>query len=325
MKCIAILLLLSSFFCFSAKGQDTVSNYGPTTMVRNVRKSKDGSILIAASFSGVLRYDGRTFTNLTSKLGARRVWDVMEDRSGDLWIATSDSGLYRYNGKSFEHFTSRDGLSSNGVMSIYEDKAGIIWIGTGAGISRYDGKSFQNLTTKAGRPNNDITTIIQDKAGKFWIGTRGEAFVYDGNTFTTLSHEGVAFKNIWSILEDQNGHIWLGGNEGLWRYDGSTFTQVAKKGATAIIQDHNGNIWTTGIVNPPGGKVWALSRYDYKSLYTRKPKSTEIMSIDGPGMLCGILEANDGSIWFGALGSTSGVFRYDGNTVTDFSNKAVHR
>ena len=32
----------------------------------------------------------------------------------------------------------------------------------------------------------------------------------------------------------------------------------------------------------------------------------------------GILEANDGSIWFGSCG---GVYRYDGKTITDFKSK----
>lgn len=35
-------------------------------------------------------------------------------------------------------------------------------------------------------------------------------------------------------------------------------------------------------------------------------------------MLCGILDANDGSIWFGFL---SGVYRYDGEISTDFKEK----
>jgi ligand-binding sensor domain-containing protein len=35
----------------------------------------------------------------------------------------------------------------------------------------------------------------------------------------------------------------------------------------------------------------------------------------GMGMIFGILEANDGSIWFG---TDKGVYRYDGNTFTDF-------
>ncbi|GAB2583608.1 hypothetical protein GCM10027190_36030 [Spirosoma areae] len=64
--------------------------------------------------------------------------------------------------------------------------------------------------------------------------------------------------------------------------------------------------------------VWALSRYDQKSLYNEKPTVTEIMS--GKAFL-GLLEANDGSIWFGALGPTSGVYRYDGKTITDFKRK----
>lgn len=326
---------------------DIVTSYGPKTMVRNVKKGRDNTILIAASFGGVLRYDGKSFTTLTNKIGSRRFWDVLEDRRGNLWFSSTDSGVYRYNGKSlpagpagFQHFTTREGLASNGVGPIYEDKAGSIWFGTGGGISRYDpnradGKSFQNFTTKDGLSNNDINTIMEDKAGELWIGTRGYLSVYDGKTVTTLTNkDGKAFYNVWSIIEDRKGVIWFGGaiindrkgkvlftEDGLWRYDGHTFTKVSQRGASFIIEDKKGNIWTTGSVNPPNGSVWALSRYDQKSLYTEKPTVTEIMSIKGPGMLCGILEATDGSIWFGALGSESGVYRYDGKTITDFRRK----
>jgi len=84
-----------------------------------------------------------------------------------------------------------------------------------------------------------------------------------------------------------------------------------------ITEDKKGNIWTTGEVNP---QVWALSRYDAKSLYDKMPTVTEIKS-GGPSFL-GILEANDGSIWFGALGLEIGVYRYDGKTITHFKNAA---
>jgi ligand-binding sensor domain-containing protein len=291
--------------------KDTVTSYGPNTMVRNIKKGSNGTILFAASWGGVFRYDGKSFTNLTSsKIGSRRFWDVLEDRRGNLWFASTDSGVYHYDGKSFQHFTTTEGLANNRVMSIYEDKAGIIWFGTGGGASRYDGKSFRNFTTKDGLPNNDLTTIMEDKTGKLWIGTRGEAFVYDGKTFTTLTNkDGKAFNNVWSIIEDRKGNIWFGDN-GLWRYDGSTYTKVSQRGVYAIIEDKKGNIWTTGEVNP---NVWALSRYDQKSLYNKKPTVTEIMS--GPPAFLGILEANDGSIWIGA---SDGVYRYDGKTITDF-------
>ena len=289
----------------------------PIGQVRNIRQERNGNILIAASWSGAFRYDGKSFSNLTRQLGSHRFWDVMEDQHGKLWFASLDSGVYCYNGKSFQHFTAREGLANNAVACIYEDKAGIIWFGTGGGVSRFDGKSFQNFTTKDGLPNNNITTIIEDKTGKLWIGTRGDACIYDGKKFTVFTDgDGKAFNNVWSIIEDKKGNIWFGA-EGLWCYDGKTFTKVSQRGVYAIIEDKTGNIWTTGAINPPVGKVWALSRYDQKSLHNKKPVVTEIKSGE-PGSFMAILEANDGNIWFG---SADGVYRYDGKTITGFKSK----
>lgn len=286
----------------------------PVSMVRNVKQARNGDILIA-SFLGVFRYDGTSFTNLTSEMSPPRYssfWDVLEDRKGDLWFGTRDSGVYHLPAgqTSFQHFTTKDGLASNFAMHIYEDRAGHLWFGA----SRYDGKSFRNYTTKDGFPSNSIRLLLEDKTGKLWFGAQGEnMFVYDGKTFTVLKNkDGKAFNNVWSIIEDKRGNIWFGA-DGLWRYDGSTFTKVSERGAYAIIEDKNGNIWTTGEVN---ANAWALSRYDAKSLYDEMPTLTEIMS--GPPAFFGILEANDGSIWFG---SGDGVYRYDGMTVTNFKSK----
>lgn len=82
-----------------------------------------------------------------------------------------------------------------------------------------------------------------------------------------------------------------------------------------MVEDKNGNIWTTGEVNSGGG-IWAVSHYDQKSLYNKKPTVTEIMS-SGPAILA-IVEDSDGSIWIGA---SDGVYRYDGKAITDFRRK----
>lgn len=310
------------------ESKDTATSYGPNAMVRNVKQSRNGDILIAASLSGIYRYDGKSFTNLTRKIGARRFWDVMEDHRGNIWISTTDSGVYKYDGKSFEHFTQEVGLVSNSVFSIYEDRVGIIWFGTGGGASRYDGKTFQNFTTKEGLSNNGIHTIMEDKTGRMWFGTAGEACYFDGKQFTILrNQEGKAFTNVWSIIEDKEGNIWFGASvidykkgdtvyvsNGLWRYDGNTFTEVAKLGASAIMEDKDGNIWTNGPINPNGVWLWTFSRYDHKSLYNKKPKVSNIMSTKK--ILCGILEAKDGSIWFGSM---KGVYRFDGKKVMNFA------
>src|SRR5450432_498359 len=71
----------------------------PMSQVRHIRQARNGDILIAASWSGAFRYDGKSFTNLTSKLGPHRYWDILEDRRGNIWFASLDSGVYYYNGK----------------------------------------------------------------------------------------------------------------------------------------------------------------------------------------------------------------------------------
>lgn len=289
----------------------------PVSMVRHIRQARNGDILVA-SFLGVFRYDGKSFTNLTSTISPPRFssfWDVLEDRKGHLWFGTRDSGIYRYDGKSFQHFTTKDGLASNTAIHIYEDRAGKIWFGG----NLYDGISFRHLTTKDGFPSNQIRLLLEDKTGKRWFGAQLEnMFVYDGKNYTVLKNkDGKPFNNVWSIIEDKKGSIWFGDFDGLWRYDGKTFTNVSKRGAYAIIQDKKGNIWTTGPVNPRGGEAWALSRYDAKTLYNKTPTVTEMRRGRTMAFL-GMLEANDGSIWYG---SGTGVHRYDGKTFTDFRSK----
>jgi ligand-binding sensor domain-containing protein len=296
--------------------KDTVTSYGPNTMVRNVKQDRSGNILFSASWGGVFRYDGKLFTKISSKIGSRRYWDVLEDRGGNLWFVSTDSGVYKFNGKTFRHFTTREGLASNLVLKIYEDRAGIIWFAVVGGLTRYDGKSFQKFTTQDGLPHPGVKDIMEDKTGKLWIGTEGGLCFYDGKIFTIIKNkDGKDFKNIWSVIEDKKGNIWFGDVDGLWRYDGRTFTHVSQRGAYAIIEDKKGNIWTTGEVR---FQVWALCRYDQKSLYDVNPAVTEIMSTGK--FFCGILEAGDGSIWFGSF---YGVYRYDGKTITDFRTKEI--
>jgi ligand-binding sensor domain-containing protein len=315
----------------NSETKDKVTSHGPKGIVRALIQDTKGNIWMAA-FDGIFRYDGKSFTNITSKVSSARFFSVLEDSKGNLWFGSIGSGVFLYNGKSFRNFTTKDGLINNGVTCIYEDKTGTIWFGTGGGASRYDGKSFRNYTTKDGLPSNDINAIIEDKTGKFWFGTGDNACIYDGKTFTVFVHKGKPFTNVRSIKEDKKGNIWLGGPDGLWRYNGSIFTNFTQNFVGYIYEDKKGNIWTSsestkrqdlalslydkslsGSESARG--QWVLSRYDEKSLSDKKPTVTEIKP--EVGGIFGILEANDGSIWFGAFG----VYRYDGKTITGFKGK----
>ena len=55
---------------------------------------------------------------------------VLRDRNGGLWIGTAAHGLvHSYEGKT-SLFTHDDGLSSNEVYALFEDREGTIWVGT---------------------------------------------------------------------------------------------------------------------------------------------------------------------------------------------------
>ncbi|MGE8378994.1 MAG: two-component regulator propeller domain-containing protein, partial [Sphingobacterium sp.] len=83
-----------------AQFKAAVASKIPMSMVRNLKKDRNGNILIA-SYLGVFRYDGVSFTNLTNEIISPRFssfWDVLEDRKGNLWFGSKDSGVYYHNG-----------------------------------------------------------------------------------------------------------------------------------------------------------------------------------------------------------------------------------
>ncbi|WP_339925190.1 two-component regulator propeller domain-containing protein [uncultured Cyclobacterium sp.] len=307
----------------------------PDSIVRNMVQDGKGNIWMA-TWEGVFRYDGESFFNVTKNVSSARFFSLLEDRKGNMWFGSIGSGAYYFDGKTFQNFTTKEGLPNNEITSIFEDKAGNIWLGTNGGISLYNGKSFQNyilaentiVEDKTGktvpdfsRPPNEVNSIIEDKTGKYWFATRGNTYLYDGNTFTIVSHKDKPFTNVRSIIEDKKGNIWLGGNDGLWRYDSSTslresggeFTNISKNFIGYIYEDKKGNIWTSSETKEG---PWVLSLYYSQTFLNKIPAATELNTKDRK-MLFGILEAKDGSIWFGS----DGVYQYKGKTITDFKSK----
>ncbi|HSD14807.1 MAG TPA: two-component regulator propeller domain-containing protein [Flavobacterium sp.] len=109
---------------------------------------------------GICRYDPsastgtdtKAFTSITTKdgLGGSEVWGIYIEKSGIIWI-TSRGSTTRYdpsidisNPKAFTVFTEKDGINCC-VQSMYQDKAGNMWWGAGAGLYRFDGKRFYQV------------------------------------------------------------------------------------------------------------------------------------------------------------------------------------
>ena len=204
------------------------------------------------------------------------------DQQGNIWFGTTGEGVFRYDGKLFTQFTMKDGLSSNCIWSIMEDRSGTIWFGTSEGICRIDGPKIISVPIDENiRPNitdnsyytswstkSSVWSMMQDKSGKIWFGTGDGMYCYNGFSFSRLlandgiiNKDGLHLKVVADMLEDKNGIIWffsgiLPGSEGIAKYDGKTIERfkprelgwnrnaLFSKNGTILVATRNYGIWS---------------------------------------------------------------------------------
>src|SRR5690606_607166 len=56
---------------------------------------------------------------------------TLESKYGGYWIASEQSGLLNISKEGLLHITESNGLPTNYLFTLYEDREGILWIGTG--------------------------------------------------------------------------------------------------------------------------------------------------------------------------------------------------
>jgi ligand-binding sensor domain-containing protein len=102
--------------------------------------------------NGVCKYDGKNLTEYTAKdgLGGTEFWGIYIEESGIIWV-TALGGTTRFdpsiplpNPKAFKIFTPADGLNCC-VQSMFQDKSGNMWWGTGQGLYRFNGTRFYQV------------------------------------------------------------------------------------------------------------------------------------------------------------------------------------
>lgn len=104
------------------------------------------------SDSASLRAGGKTLTEYTAKdgLGGTEFWGVYIEESGIIWVTARgsttrfDPSIPLPNPKAFKVFTPADGLNCC-VQSMFQDKEGNMWWGTGQGLYRFDGTRFYQV------------------------------------------------------------------------------------------------------------------------------------------------------------------------------------
>lgn len=191
---------------------------------------------------------------------------IAEDGEGAIWIGCPD-GLMKYNPE--DHTAQMKVILKNSIiMSIYPDKAGIIWFTTFSMLYSFNPvnntlKKFPFLSENYDKMGAiHYSTIQPDSDGSLWIGTAvglwhfstkeekyGKIFKSDPNVRESLSSNDV--KSIYPDPRQSENFLWVGTSTGLNRLDKSkgtfkhftTTEGLANNTVYGIIDDEKGNLW----------------------------------------------------------------------------------
>jgi len=206
------------------------------------------------------------------------VTSLLLDSKGWLWVGSITHGLNIFDRKS-KVFTSfrynpedSSSLSSNYVISLYEDKDGVVWVGTYSGLN--------------------VLTLLSPSMAQPRV-----AFVRD---IQTASGRSKINDNVFCLYEDSKRRLWVGTNDGLYRYDKKDLSLkriteqdgLSSNVVSAVVEDTLGNIWISthkGIVKHQPGND---SYHNYYALH----------GLQGDVFVSGsYLRDSDGKVWFGGI------------------------
>ena len=265
-------------------GKPTMDNF-----IHAMFEDRAGNLWLGTE-AGLILFDRRVrdFIHYSDKAqlsAVQPVKAVFEDAQGDLWLGT-DNGLQLFERENetfttYRHLTgNEDSLSHDGVISLSQDRTGVLWIGTyGGGLNFLDPhkSNFQHYTHDPTDPyslsGNNIFSFWEDRTEIIWVGTRRGLNSFDRNSgrFSVYKHKandpGSLSQNvIRAVREDRQGRLWVGTESaGLNRMDrrNGRFTRFpqsqdspdgpASSQIRVLYEDRQGVMWV--------GTLGGMSRY----------------------------------------------------------------
>jgi ligand-binding sensor domain-containing protein len=180
------------------------------------------------------------------------------DRHGSLWIGSLGGGLGRVldprrtsapanasSGPDVEHFTMKDGLLSDVVGAVFEDREGNIWVGNAVGLERFREGDFTPVSTgRSARAQNvfatsdsSVWTAAFNETGFLRFGPHGRATIPTDFVIETMR-------------TDTSGVPWIAGHHTIARLQGGRFVAIP-------LRNQEGLKLVTMTIDPTGG-VWAF-------------------------------------------------------------------
>jgi ligand-binding sensor domain-containing protein/signal transduction histidine kinase len=293
------LLAVFAATAFALDPQKDLSQYGhrswqtdsglPQNTVHAILQTRDGYIWLATE-GGLVRFDGAQFVvydkkspaNLKSEsincLYESTGQDGKNGLTSELWIGTDD-GLVRRRGDVFDSFGAANGLPSNTIWAVFQDRSGILWVVTPDGLARYRNGGFQPFPFADGIAT--ARSVAEALDGSFWIGTRSGLKHFDARNGQILNGSTagdplLADAEIQAVAATVDGRIWAGTRNGLYWLDPSQAAMPERlpglpaNEITSFTNARDGSLWIGtakgAAVVPIGGR--AASPPGAISIYT---------------------------------------------------------
>jgi ligand-binding sensor domain-containing protein/signal transduction histidine kinase len=225
--------------------------------LEQVAPAADGSVWVAASQPsrgmGLLRLVGDKFEPyVTADFDGRKLplGGVYLDRENALWICTQNDGLYRLYRDKVSHYGVSDGLSSNTIQNLLEDREGTMWIVTTQGVEAFRDVVVANVSSRQGLPADLVNAVLAARDGSIWINDWHSLEILRSGKLTSINpHNGLPGEQVRSLFEDREGRMWVGVDDQVTRYEHDRFTVMKRRDGSnvgsiqGIAQDTNGDIW----------------------------------------------------------------------------------
>ncbi|HEY5982378.1 MAG TPA: two-component regulator propeller domain-containing protein [Anaerolineales bacterium] len=194
---------------------------------------------------------------------------ILQDQTGSMWFGTDSHGLYRLGaaGSGVTHFTydpiQAGSLSSDAVMSIFQDRGGKIWIATfGGGVDLFlpESQAFESFTQLQGLPNDVVYGVVEDDSGSLWMSTNLGLSRLDPSSRSFRNYtvqDGLQSNefNSSAFGRDARGRLYFGGVRGLTVFDPAqlrldpyappiAITSLTLQDGTPASPDHTANSLT---------------------------------------------------------------------------------
>jgi signal transduction histidine kinase/ligand-binding sensor domain-containing protein len=190
--------------------------------------------------------------------GSKVVVNAMKfDHDGNLWVGTVGKGIFRIHGNVVDHYQRTDGLSSDTVLTLFEDREGIVWTGTTNGIDSFRDPSVTTFSAREGLGADAATGVMASRDGTIWVANAGSLDqIKDGTVSSIRTGSGLPGHQVSSLLEDRAGNMWVGVDDGLYVFKSGRFRRLPAPNhqplgmVVGMTEDNDGDIWAECLSNP---------------------------------------------------------------------------